>query len=503
MPTPTEYDPRILFELCQVQSKKGNDTFFENLNFTWKKGEHWVIVGNEGDVLTEFLQVLYGNRAVGAGTVVRPFATAYAQAKIAAAEVYSFRDLIAYVGQSYPFRNKSNQQNFYYQQRFNSMDAEDTACVREYLMEIPKRRGFWNLANVSALLRLDGLQEESLIKLSNGESRRLAIAVALMQQPQILLLDQPLTGLDAQTRVSFNELLTEFQKSGLHILMTSIPSEIPEAMTHVGLMRDKKLVPLKRTDFHVDFVPHLTADWSDRIRKLPNLLQVPQSTSGQDLVFLKDVTIRYKEKVILQQLNWQIKEGERWQLKGPNGAGKSTLVSLLIGEHPQAYSNHIELFGRKRGTGESIWDIKQKIGFVAPELSRYFPKNQTVRKVLLSGFFDTMGLFRKQTHHHDSLATQWLTLLGLLSQQNQLFTQLSLAEQRLLLLARALIKSPQLLIVDEGVQGLDIHNRQLIKKMLEEVLKVCPIAMIYVSHYDEDIPLGVNQIFELPSPQRH
>lgn len=497
MLTSTEYDGLVLIELRQVQAKRGEDTFFENLDFTWKKREHWVIVGNDGDVLTEFLQVLYGNRGIGAGTVTRPFAAPYAQAKQLAGEVFSFRDLIAYVGQSYPFRNKSNQQNFYYQQRFNSMDAEDTLTVREYLLEIPKRQGYWALEKVTALLRLDGLQEESLIKLSNGESRRLAIAMALMQQPLILLLDQPLTGLDVQTRASFNELLTEFQKAGVHVLMTSIPSEIPEAMTHVGLMSEKKLIPLKRDDFHKGLLPHTPTDWSVRIKQLPTFFKAPQAIPKEDLVILKDVTIRYQEKVILQKVNWHIKQGERWHLKGPNGAGKSTLVSLLIGEHPQAYANHIELFGRKRGTGESIWDIKRNIGFVAPELSRYFPKNQTVRKVLLSGFFDTMGLFRKQTPEQDIQATHWLTFLSLLSKEHQLFVQLSIAEQRLVLLARALIKSPQLLIVDEGAQGLDMLNRKLIKNILEEVLKIYPIGLIYVSHYDEDVPNGVNKLFEL------
>ncbi|UJP63833.1 ATP-binding cassette domain-containing protein [Mongoliitalea daihaiensis] len=487
----------MLLQFHQVSVHHGQQVLFENLNFTWNEREHWAIIGDQGQELTDFLQLLLGNRSVVSGKIERPFVRTYALDKGSLGEVFSFRDLIAYVGQEYPFRNKSNLQNFYYQQRFNSMDSEDTVSVEDYLKNTPKRSGYWTLSHVIQLLRLEHLQKESLIKLSNGESRRLAIASALMQQPKLLLMDHPMTGLDVQTRASFNQILQAIQAAGVHILMSTIPSEIPESLTHIAMLKDRFLEVvdrkfIQRISFKKeDPYPLLTKE------KLRDLFEPKNYAPVQSLVRLEKVSVRYGEKWILRELSWEVKPGERWLLKGPNGSGKSTLISLLIGEHPQAYANHIVLFDRKRGTGESIWEVKKPTGFVAPELSRFFPRNQTVWKVLLSGFYDTMGLFKKSNPEQELKASQWLGFLKLNSKAHIPFQQLPLADQRILLLARALIKSPQLLIVDEGAQGLDIEQRTRFKFLLEAVLELSSVGLIYVSHYEEDIPRGVTKILEL------
>jgi molybdate transport system ATP-binding protein len=209
------------------------------------------------------------------------------------------------------------------------------------------------------------------------------------------------------------------------------------------------------------------------------------------------VSIRYGEKTILDQVNWQVKAGERWQLKGKNGSGKSTLISLLIGENPQAYSQNFWLFGRKRGSGESIWELKRPIGFVAPELVRFFPANQTVRKVILSGLFDTMGLFKKTSPEQESKADQWLQLFQLEPFTNLPIQRVPLEQQRWTLLARALIKSPKLLILDEASQGMDERQRVIFRETIQKIIELTPLTLVYVSHYQEDIPEKVNKIFEL------
>jgi molybdate transport system ATP-binding protein len=207
--------------------------------------------------------------------------------------------------------------------------------------------------------------------------------------------------------------------------------------------------------------------------------------------------VRYGENQILDNINWTVLPNEKWALKGENGAGKSTLLSLILGENPQAYANEIYLFDRKRGSGESIWDIKKPIGFVAPELSRFFPSNQTCVKVLLSGFFDTMGLFKKVTPEQERLAMDWLGLFGLQNVANLLFNQVSLENQRFILLARALVKNPHLLVLDEAAQGMDDLQRIRFRESVDLVCKIVPVALIYVSHYEEDIPKCVNKIFRL------
>jgi molybdate transport system ATP-binding protein len=222
-----------------------------------------------------------------------------------------------------------------------------------------------------------------------------------------------------------------------------------------------------------------------------------EKTLDEPIVQLRNLSIQYGEKNILQPLNWEIRSGERWLLKGPNGSGKSTLISLLIGENPQAYAQDLYLFGRKRGSGESIWDVKRPTGFVAPELSRFFPPNQTCRKVILSGLFDTMGLFRKPSPDQESIADAWLRVFGLEAVKDIPIQRLSLAHQRWTLLARALIKQPKLLILDEASQGLDDLQRELFRETIQKICLWSSITVIFVSHYQEDIPEAIDQILDL------
>lgn len=471
---------------------------FEGLDFEWKEGQHWAIIGSSGAELTAFLDTLLGRTMLTQGEISRPFAQAYQEAKIKAGEVNSFRDLIAVVSQKYVFRNKSNLQNFYYQQRFNSSESEEAATVFEFLSEIEhKDSGPWNLFSVMRFLRLNDLKEESLIKLSNGETRRLAIAAALLKNPKILLMDQPLTGLDMQTRLNFDQILNGIIASGIHVILSTHSYEVPGSITHVAVLGEKSIkTVIKRELMGAEDLEVYSLDSFDQ-QLMEELLQLDRKIPYEEIVRLNQVHIQYGEKPILDRLDWKIRSGEKWLLKGPNGAGKSTLLSLILGENPQAYANDIWLFGKKRGTGESIWDIKKQIGFVAPELSRFFPPNQTCLKVVLSGLFDTMGLFKKVSPDQEKLAMDWLNLFRLTPVAQKLLRQVSLEEQRFVLLARALIKAPSLLVLDEASQGMDEYQRLLFKKTIEQVCALYPVTLIYVSHYQEDVPECVDKVFEL------
>jgi molybdate transport system ATP-binding protein len=214
------------------------------------------------------------------------------------------------------------------------------------------------------------------------------------------------------------------------------------------------------------------------------------------LVKLEDVTIRYGERVILDRLNWEIKPGERWALLGPNGAGKSTVISLLNGDNPQAYSQRITLFDRRRGTGESIWDIKRRIGYVSPELVQYFPGQPTCLQAVASGFTDTLGAGRA-TAAQLATARAWLGVLHLAEYAAQPLRQVPASVQRLCLVARALVKNPPLLLLDEPGQGLDGTQQPYFRAVLETICAASPVALVYVSHYAEDIPRSVTQVLRL------
>ncbi|EAZ80070.1 ATP-binding cassette domain-containing protein [Algoriphagus machipongonensis] len=471
---------------------------FQNLNFQWEKGQNWAIIGDSGWELTAFIETLRGNTVLSSGKIERPFSKSYVEEKTNAGEVNSFRDLIAYVSQKYVFKNRSHIQNFYFQQRFNSSESEETVTVREYLLEVdPKLPGPWTIQKVSELLNLEPLMEESLLKLSNGESRRLAIGLGLMRQPKVYLMDQPMTGLDVKSREEFGEILKVISDHGVLVLITTSGNEIPDGISHIArISKNGVLKSWEKKDFHGTQIEPLnvpTWDWE----LLKSLLPEKQEKVDESVVKLKNVTIKYEDHTILDKLNWEIQPGERWLLKGRNGAGKSTLLSLLIGENPQAYSQDFWLFGRKRGTGESIWDVKRPTGFVAPELSRYFPANQTCRKVILSGLFDTMGLFKKVSPEQEALAEEWMKLFELTPLKDTVIQRVSLEHQRWTLLARALIKQPKLLILDEASQGMDEFQRKLFKETVQQICEQSDITLIYVSHYTEDVPDAVDKMMEL------
>jgi len=481
----------ILIQLSSAQVHFRGENLGEGLHFTWKQGEHWAVYGDSGKSLTGLLETLLGKTLLSQGHLLTPFADEYVAKQNLAGQVHSFRDLIALVSQDYPIRNKAGLQNFYYQQRFNSADVHDTITVGSYLHSIPAmQKGPWTPEKVAQLLRLNHLLDASLLMLSNGETRRLSLAVGLLRQPLLYLMDQPLTGLDQESRAAFGDFLAACIHANIHVLLTTTSAEIPAQITHIAYLKDSEaLQTWNRTQYAPQIKPTPIHSW-DLSPVLPILSSYPVYSGS--VVSLEGVSIRYGQTLILDKINWNIQSGERWRLKGKNGSGKSTLISLLIGENPQSYSQNFYLFGKKRGSGESIWELKKPIGFVAPELSRYFPRNQSLRKVILSGLFDTLGLFKSVTPEQEALAQTWMETFQLQDLKETYFFELSLAQQRWALLARALIKKPQLLILDEASQGLDEQQRELFKNTLQDLLLRLPATIIYVSHYEEDVPPCVN-----------
>ncbi len=225
---------------------------------------------------------------------------------------------------------------------------------------------------------------------------------------------------------------------------------------------------------------------------------VPGSPPDFEIAFsMRNTTIRYGNTTILDNISWEVKKGERWSLSGPNGAGKSTLLSLITADNPQAYANEIWLFDRRRGTGESIWDIKQRIGFVSPELHLYFDRGATCREVIASGLFDTIGLFRALNEEQEIRVGEWMQWLGIGREGAKRMIQLSTGQQRMALLARALIKNPSLLILDEPCQGLDEQQTAHFRELIGVICKTAGSTLIYTSHYAAEIPDCVDRFLRL------
>lgn len=393
------------------------------------------------------------------------------------------------------FRNLSNTQDFYYQQRFNSSDSEDSLTVKDFLQS--ENPGYWTPERVISSLNLSSLMDKQLIKLSNGETRRVLIASALIKNPQVITFDHPQTGLDVTTRKEFNNLLKQINSSGIMVIMATSPFEVPDAVSHVAVIHDGHIISTtERNSFDPLFFNFVHEIYIDR-QALLDLISTHEQPVFRSVVKMTNATVEYDGKKILNNINWHIRQGERWALTGPNGAGKSTLLSLINADNPQAYANNIVLFDRKRGSGESIWDIKKRTGFVSPELFQYFPTDSSCLHVIESGFYDTIGLFRQTDPVKEHICLEWMKLMQIQSYAHKLFSQVPASAQRLCLLARAIVKNPTLLILDEPTQGLDTSQQRFFTKLIDEICSISQVTLIYVSHYEEHIPAAVTSRMRL------
>jgi molybdate transport system ATP-binding protein len=223
----------------------------------------------------------------------------------------------------------------------------------------------------------------------------------------------------------------------------------------------------------------------------------PQHSATQELVRLRHVTVRYGDTVILRDINWTICAGESWALLGPNGSGKTTLLSLILGDHPQVYTNDVTVFGRQRGSGESLWDIRKHIGSVSPELHLHFNDAATCFEVVASGFHDSIGLFQPPSARQRTAARRGLARFRLLEFADRPLFSLSAGLQRMVLLARALVKNPRLLILDEPCQGLDAAHRTLFVQTVDALVRASAVTVIYVTQRQDEIPPSVKRVLRL------
>jgi len=343
---------------------------------------------------------------------------------------------------------------------------------------------------------LNYLLERAFRALSTGETRKILLIRALASQPDLLLLDEPFDGLDAPTALFLQEYLLELSSRINIIMVLNRWAETPDFITHIGYMSDARLqykidrndqqatnellqlLHLKTTDLNI---PPTDADTSAEPLK-----------EGDPLVKLTDICIKYDQLKVVEDFNWSIEKGQHWQLSGPNGSGKTAILSLITGDHPQCYSNDIFVFGYQRGNGESIWQIKQHIGYVSTALQWQYRVGTSLRNVIVSGFYDSIGLYGKATDTQRSIADQWLALLGMAKRADESFSKQSFGDQRLLLIARSMVKHPPLLILDEPCLGLDDMNRQLVLALIEKICAAGKSAVLYVNHHSEDAIAGID-----------
>jgi molybdate transport system ATP-binding protein len=376
---------------------------------------------------------------------------------------------------------------YYLQLRWNQHDIDhETPTVgellqRAYLLageDTEERRQMQQ--QLYSLFHMDEFLDKYIITLSSGELRKFQLTKTLFANPRLLIMDNPFIGLDAETRDQLKELLQRLAEEREMEIMLVIAKtdDIPTFANEV-----KETSPLEAIPAHV-----LSVEKHDAILSLP---YHDNDYDCQRVVDMKKVCIRYGERTILKDVDWTVMNGERWALSGQNGSGKSTLLSLICADNPQSYACDITLFDRPRGSGESIWDIKKHIGYVSPEMHRSYKRNLPAIRIVASGLMDSIGLYAVPNAQDYEKCRWWLDIFGIGELADRPFLQLSSGEQRLVLLARAFVKDPQLLILDEPLHGLDLWNRRLVKDIIETFCQRRNKTMIMVTHYQTELPNNI------------
>lgn len=417
-------------ELHNVTASLGTDeqASFVVSNVTWQvtSAQHWLLLGGNGAGKSALTAVLLDQAKISQGTRHCDFeriemVSSQRQKQLIEAELLIDQD-----------------------------DITDGKTSPKLVSELIYQQASANFDEQLCQQLITGFSFEPLLKqrlraLSTGETRKLMLIKALSNRPELVVLDEPFDGLDVESTELLNTILAELSTSMTMLFVLNRLAEIPAFVSHYGYVNagelqyqlatpdDKqrddlfKLLHLEHTD--------LTIPRKDEEHSAP-------AFNDSELVRLQNASVSYGGKVIFSHLNWTIKARQHWQLSGKNGSGKTCLLNLITGDNPQCYNNDIKVFGFQRGSGESIWQIKQYIGYISNALHMEYRVSISALNTIVSGFYDSIGLYQQPTQLQLDIAMQWLALLGLSELKSTLFTQLSYGDQRMLLIARAMVKHP-------------------------------------------------------------
>jgi molybdate transport system ATP-binding protein len=482
----------------------------EQLNWAIADNEHWAIVGGNGAGKSVLARALYGGVPVVGGEILYHF---LARMKLQSNEGDHLtpEDFIAHVSFE-DHRHLIGTESSYYQSRWNSPGNDSIVRVSDVLPEMADNVGnacrahnsseyardpVTHKTGILTQLGIAHLLHEKIVHLSNGEIRKVLIAQALLESPLLLILDEPFVGLDYGTRRALRKIVNHLMTGPMRVIFaTSRTDEIPAGITHVlwldrgeivGAGEKKKL--LRR--------PPVRGRRITPVKKGAFQPRQRRRAKPRVLIEINNASVTYGHARILDDISWVVEEGQNWAVLGPNGSGKTTLLSLILGDNPQAYSNDVRLFGRSRGSGESIWDIKKICGYLSPEIQIHYRKQMTGYEVICSGFFDSIGLYERCSERQEREASAWIRKLRLHNAAEKRFDELSSGEQRMVLMARAAIKRPKLLVLDEPCQGLDLENRALVLATMNEIGRRGIGSLIYVTHRLNEIPDCISHVIRL------
>lgn len=442
---------------------------------TLRAGESWAFVGSNGSGKSALARALAGELPLLSGTRA---------CKFTRITRLSFEQLQKLVSEEWQ-RNNTD---------LLSPGEDDTGRTTAEIIQ-DEVKNATRCAALTDRFGISHLLERRFKYLSTGETRKTLLCQALMAEPDLLILDEPFDGLDVASRQQLAEHLASLSEAGYTlVLVLNRFDDIPDFVPFAGVLAECSLI--ETGEKNALLAQTLVAQLAHSEKLSGMTLPEPDAPSARLLladdearIVLRDGVVSYNDRPIINHLSWTVGPNEHWQIVGPNGAGKSTLLSLVTGDHPQGYSNDLTLFGRRRGSGETIWDIKKHIGYVSSSLHLDYRVSTTVRNVILSGYFDSIGIYQAVSDKQRKLVDRWLAILGMNARTADApFHSLSWGQQRLALIVRALVKHPTLLILDEPLQGLDPLNRQLVRRFIDVLISEGKTQLLFVSHHAEDAP---------------
>jgi molybdate transport system ATP-binding protein len=497
---------RPFIDFVDVTLRLRDRSIFPNSSWRIRCDEHWAILGPNGSGKSTLVRSLWGGTPLRNGRIIFEFADQAGQA-----ETLSPKSAIGYVSFELHQRLMEHEELQEDLREFAGRRDGITTAKEVILSGISANRAVspadeQRLLETADQLGIRDLLQRGMTYLSTGEMRKILIARALMKSPKLLILDEPFDGLDEAARESLAESIDELMRGPMRvILITHRLEHVLPGITHLLLVKDGKMFlqgpkeevltsqnmsQLYGSEFHVEKSAerYLLSYGSEKRKKISPA--VPNRDCRSDipdtLIHMENVTVRYDNVYALRDLSWSMKRGENWAILGPNGSGKSTVLKLILGDNPQGYTNKLLLFGKQKGSGETIWQIKKYIGVVSPEFQIQYRKRMSAYDVIASGFYDSIGLYRYPSSEERAVMDQWIKVLGIGDLAGQNYHQLSYGQKRMLLVARAMVKSPVLLIMDEPCHSLDVLNRRRILKIMETIGET-QTNLLYVTNHREEI----------------
>ena len=503
------------FRICFHEANIGptDQAIFRHFSWSVEPFQAWVITGSNGSGKSAIAQALAGGLAVGsvASRGASDAGSSGLGTQLPAPESVA---LISFERQ----RDVVFDERYHDDSEFVDGGVDPGTAAQDFILG--RARGGAavpapaRLAELVRRLGIEPLLGRGLKYLSTGEIRKVLLARELLREPALLIFDEPYEGLDTTTRRVLAEELERLVTASLAdqsatqvLVITDRYEHVPSATTHVLHIENAHVAFAgPRAEFEARGIPAElqrlgVSETATLSAAIANTLEdkLPSSeVTGNDLVLMRDVTVTYGERRVLNKLNLNVQRGAHTLVRGPNGCGKTTLLNLINGDNPQVYANDVTVCGMKRGSGESVWDVKKQLGQVsyALHVEYAYRCHANLIETVLSGFFDSIGLYREPNFAEIRGAERWLEVVGLLAKRAEPFTQLSYGEQRVALILRAVVKQPPLLILDEPCHGLDARHRSEVLTIADYIGKNTDSTLLYVTHDPEEQLTCTRQVFE-------